>query len=43
VELAEVQSLDGVHDLTDDLIEAGHAVLWDGTGPKPVQASPAVG
>jgi endonuclease YncB( thermonuclease family) len=41
--LAEVQSLDGVHDLTDDLIEAGHAVPWDGTGPKPGPVSPPVG
>lgn len=33
--LAEVQSLDGLHDLTDDLIAAGHAVAYDGTGTKP--------
>lgn len=33
--LAEVQSTDGIHDLTDDLIAAGHAVAYDGTGPKP--------
>lgn len=34
--LAEVQSLAGVHDLTDDLIAAGLAVAWNGEGPKPV-------
>lgn len=38
--LAEVQSLDGTRDLSDDLIGAGLAVAWDGRGSKPVPAAP---
>lgn len=38
--LAEVLSLDGLHDLADDLIAAGHAVAWDGSGKKPVPVVP---
>lgn len=33
--LAWVRSPDGVHDLTGDMIAAGHAVAYDGHGPRP--------
>lgn len=39
--LAQVQSLDGSRDLTEDLITGGHAAKWDGAGAKPVP-DPAV-
>jgi endonuclease YncB( thermonuclease family) len=38
--LAEVQSTDGLHDLTDDLIAAGLAVPYGGSGPKPDPVPP---
>lgn len=32
--MAEVTTANGVN-LSDALVEAGHAVYWDGTGPRP--------
>jgi hypothetical protein len=38
--MADVTNLDGSKSLALDLIAAGLAVAWDGTGEKPVPPEP---